>query len=138
MLGSLGGSGEGIPVWCELADRPLVPYNGAMRRRRQLLPTLVILAGAGVLLAGVYREVPAWLGVGGLALLSAGGVWALRRSGLQRREAAETYWNTFDGAPPTFGDVSSGHHHGGHHGGFDGGGFFDGGGGGHGGGHGGH
>jgi len=109
-----------------------------MRRRRQLLPTLVILAGAGVLLAGVYREVPAWLGVGGLALLFAGGLWALRRSGLQRRETAETYWNSFDGSPPIFGDVSSGHHHGGHDGGFDGGGFFDGGGGGHGGGHGGH
>lgn len=95
-----------------------------MRRRRQLLPTLVILAGTGVLLAGVYREVPAWLGMGGVAVLFAGGLWALRRSGLQRREAAE----------PTFDDVSSGHHHSG----FGGGGFFDGGGGGHGGGHGGH
>jgi uncharacterized membrane protein YgcG len=109
-----------------------------MRRLHQLLPTLVILVGAGVLLAAVYREVPAWLGMGGVVLLFAGGLWALRRSGLQRREAAETYWSTFDGAPPTFGDISSGHHHGGHHGGFDGGGFFDGGGGGHGGGHGGH
>lgn len=117
-----------------------MPYNGAMRRRRQLLPTLVTLVGACALLAGVYREVPAWLGMGGVVGLFAGGLWALRRSGLQRREAAETYWSAFDGAPPTFGDVSSGHHHGGHHhGGFDGGGFFDGGGGGHGGGgHGGH
>jgi uncharacterized membrane protein YgcG len=104
-----------------------------MRRRRQLLPTLVILAGAGVLLAGVYREVPAWLGMSGVVLLLAGGVWALRRSSLQRREVAETYW-TFGGAPPTFGDVSSGHHHGSHHhGGFDGGSGFDGGGGGDGG-----
>jgi len=75
----------------------------------------------------------------GVALLFAGGLWALRRSGLQRRQAAETYGSTFDSAPPTFGDVSSGHrHNGGHHGGFDGGGSFDGGGGGHGGGHGGH
>jgi hypothetical protein len=111
-----------------------------MRRRGQLLPTLVILVGACTLLAGVYHEVPAWLGMGGVALLLAGGVWALRRSGLQRREAAEMYWTGFEGAPPTLGDSSSGNHHGGHHhGGFDGGGFFGGHGGSHGGGgHGGH
>jgi len=98
----------------------------------------MILGGAGVLLAGVYQEVPAWLGMAGVVLLFAGGLWALRRNGLQRREAAENYWSAFAGAPPTLGDSSSGHPPGGHHhGGFDGGGFFDGGGG-HGGGHGGH
>lgn len=73
-----------------LADRLLVPSNGVMRRHRQLIPTLVILAGAGVLLAGVYREVPAWLGLGGMVLLFAGGLWALRRSRRRRTGAPST------------------------------------------------
>jgi len=72
----------------------------------------MIFVGACVRLAGVYREVPAWLGVGGVVVLFTGGLWVLRRNGLQRRGAAETCWRAFDGAPPTLGDISSGHHHG--------------------------
>lgn len=118
--------------------RPVAPaYNDAMQRRRQLLPTLAILAGAGLLLAAVYHELPAWLGMAGVVMLFASGLWALLRSGLDRRDLM--------GPGYAGGDPPHGHHGGGHHGG-DGGGFFDGGGGfggdggggGGGGGHGGH
>jgi len=96
-----------------------------MRRRPQLLPSLTILSGAGLLLAAVYREAPPWLGIVGVTVLFAGGVWALRSSGVDRRQ-----WFGSGVDAGTGGDGWIGHHHGHHHGGFDGGSGFDGGGGG--------
>ena len=101
-----------------------------------MLPTLTILSGTGLLIAGVYRAIPAAVGMAGVAALLVGGFWALRRSGIDRRELAAAHWASIDGAGGS--DVPHGHHGSGHHGGFDGGGFFDGGGGHGGGGHGGH
>jgi hypothetical protein len=100
-----------------------------MRWRDQLSPTLLTLASAGLLIAAVYRDVPPWLGIAGVVGLFAGGIWALWRTGAERREWAQDFWNSSSGGvPPTLGGFSDGHHHGGHHhGGFDGGGLFDGG-----------
>jgi hypothetical protein len=110
-----------------------------MRKRRQLLPTVTILAGAGLLIAGVYDEIPPALGMFGVAMLFAGGWWALWRSGADRREHAAAHWASVDASGGAELSHSHGGHHGhggGHHGGFDGGGGFGGhGGGGHGGGH---
>lgn len=90
-------------------------------RRRLRFPTLVSLVGTALLLAGVYGAVPAALGMSGVPVLLVGGVWALRRSGVDRKALGRTEAQIFPGgafsAPPP--EI---HHHGGH--GDSGGGLF--------------
>jgi len=100
-------------------------------RARQNIPTLTILAGVGLVVAGAYKAFPgsfnAVAGIAGLVLLLVGGIVSLRSARASRRDLG-----TATGVQ--YGDMGAGSpgDHIGHHSSFDGGGF----GGGHGGGHG--
>ena len=115
---------------CDAARR-IAAYNGAMRLR-SFRTLLAVMPGAALLILGVYHEIPAWLGMAGVVALAVGGVWAMRSSGVERRDFATThYYGTVD-ASNAVGDMSHDHHHGaGHDSGFDAGAVFgsDGGGG---------